>query len=184
MTRFKKNTVAVMVFWGFVFLAFSIGTSPVTAMHHENGKMHKVESEFDFLVEMIPHHQEAVDSSREIKAITERSELQEFAEEVITLQKREIEELQKWIDLWYPDKSPDARYQPMMRDIEGLSVEEAEKAFLEDMVVHHEMAVMKSRQLLEKDLAEHSEVEDMARSIIEQQDQEIELMQKWLNEWF
>ncbi len=181
---FKKNTVAVLVFWSFVFLACSMGTSPVTAMHHVDEKMHKVKSEFDFLVEMIPHHQEAVDSAREIKAITERSELQEFAQEVIAVQKREIEELQEWIDLWYPDKPAHVSYEPMMRDIDGLSVEEAEKAFLEDMIVHHEMAVMKSQELLEKDMVEHSEVEDMARSIIEQQDQEIELMQKWLKEWF
>ncbi len=184
MSMSKKNMVATLVLLGLIFLAYTMKISPVMAMHHEQENMAMVESEFDFLVEMIPHHQEAVDSAKEIKAITERSELQEFTQEVIEVQKREIEQLQGWIDRWYPDKPDQVSYEPMMRDIDGLSVEEAEKAFLEDMIVHHEMAVMKSQELLEKDLAEHSEVEDIAREIIEAQDKEIELMQKWLKEWF
>jgi len=184
MSMYKKYMFDILIFLSLVFFACSMKTSPVAAMHHEHEHMHQVYSEFDFLVEMIPHHQEAVDSSRDIKVISERPELQEFAREIIEVQEREIQELQGWIDLWYPDSHAHVRYQPMMRDLAGLSVEEAEKTFLEDMIVHHEMAVMMARELLEKDMAEHSEVEDMARSIIEQQDREIELMQKWLNEWF
>jgi len=179
-----------IIFAAFFFNALIFFSSPVAAaphehMHeHEHEHMHEVHSEFDFLVEMIPHHQEAVDSSKEIKFITGRSELQEFAQEIIAVQEKEIQELKEWIQLWYPDRHAHARYEPMMRDIAGLSVEEAERIFLEDMIAHHEMAVMMAQDLLENDLAEHSEVEDMARSIIEQQDKEIKIMQRWLKEWF
>ena len=72
----------------------------------------------------------------------------------------------------------------MMRDIHGLPSEEAERLFLEDMTAHHEMAVDKARQVLEKDLAQHPEVAQIAHEIVETQNREIELMQKWLNEWF
>ena len=175
-------------------LALAVGSGEGLASSHDNGTMHlgearhdgghMVQSEFDFLVEMIPHHQEAVDSAREIRAVTQRQELREFAEEVIEVQQREIREMEEWIDKWYPEKMAHARYEPMMRDIQGLPVEDAERLFLEDMIAHHEMAVEKAEQVLSEDLAEHPEVARMAREIIETQGQEIELMQKWIDEWF
>lgn len=181
MSPLVRIIFAAFFFNALIFFSSSVAAAPHEHMHEH---MHEVHSEFDFLVEMIPHHQEAVDSSKEIKSITGRSELQEFAREIIEVQKKEIQELEEWIQLWYPDRDAHARYEPMMRDIAGLSVEEAERIFLEDMIAHHEMAVMMARDLLENDLAEHAEVENMARSIIEQQDKEIEIMQEWLKEWF
>ena len=178
------SSLVRIIFAAFFFSTLIFFSSSVAAVPHEHEHMHEVHSEFDFLVEMIPHHQEAVDSSKEIKSITGRSELQEFAREIIAAQEKEIQELKEWIQLWYADRHAHARYEPMMRDIAGLSVEEAEQIFLEDMIAHHEMAVMMARDLLENDLAEHAEVEDMARSIIEQQDKEIEIMHGWLKEWF
>ena len=152
--------------------------------HHGHEETHQVQSEFDFLVEMIPHHQEAVDSSRKIMAITQRPQLESLAFEIIEAQEKEIQKMQEWLSLLYPDKHVHIRYQPMMRDTEGLSVEEAEKAFLEDMILHHEMAVMMAEQVLEKDLARHPELKEMAVSIIESQRDEIELMKKCLQDWF
>ncbi len=172
-----------------LFFFSSYGTGTLMSMNHdhahtEHDHEHQVHSEFDFLAEMIPHHQEAVDSSREIKDITDRPELRDFAAEIIQVQKEEIQKMREWLELWYPDRDVQPLYQPMMRDIEGLTVEEAEKTFLEDMILHHEMAVMKARDLLDKRLARHPESKDMAISIIEAQEEEIELMQKWLDEWF
>ncbi len=182
-----RNVFSVFVLLG-LFLAGGWGTPGPLAMHHDHkhdhGDMHQVHDELDFLAEMIPHHQEAVDSSQKIMAITERPELEAFAEEIIEVQKREIEQLEEWIRLWYGEPPAQVRYQPMMRSFENLSPEQAEKAFLEDMIVHHEMAVKMSQQLLEKDLAQHPEVEAMARSIVETQQEEIGLMEKWLQEWF
>ncbi len=183
-----------LLFFGMVCLALAVASGQGFASSHDNGTMHRgearhdgghmVQSEFDFLVEMIPHHQEAIDSAREIGALTERPELREFAEEVIRLQQREIREMEEWIDTWYPEEISHARYEPMMRDLRGLPVEDAERLFLEDMITHHEMAVKKAEQVLSEDLAEHPEVARMAREIVETQGQEIELMQKWIDEWF
>ncbi len=183
-----------LLFLAMACLALTAGSGQGFASSHDNGSMHQgeghhdgdhmVQSEFDFLVEMIPHHQEAVDSAREIRAVTERQELREFAEEVIEVQQREIREMEEWIDKWYPEEMRHAQYEPMMRDIKGLPVEDAERLFLEDMVAHHEMAVQKAEQVLSEDLAEQPEVAEMAREIVETQNREIELMQKWLNEWF
>lgn len=179
---------AVLCFCCLLFFS-SYGTDTLMSMNHvhahtEHDHEHQVHSEFDFLVEMIPHHQEAVDSSREIKDITDRPELRDFAAEIIQVQKEEIRKMREWLELWYPEKYVQPFYQPMMRDLEGLSVEEAEKTFLEDMILHHEMAVIMAASLLEHELVEHQEVEVLARSITEAQEEEIEMMQKWLDEWF
>jgi len=191
MNLITKKILLALFFFCFMFFANNGQKDMVLAMNHGHAEMHRgheethqVHSEFDFLVEMIPHHQEAVDSSRKIIAITKRAQLQSLAVEIIEAQEKEIQQMREWIHLWYPDRHAHIRYQPMMRDPEGMSVEQAERAFLEDMIHHHEMAVIMAEQLLEGDLARHPEVKEMAGSIIESQSDEIELMKKWLQDWF
>lgn len=191
MKSLAKNPLAALVFCCLLFFS-SYGAGNLMSMNHDHAFMendqhnheHQVHSEFDFLAEMIPHHQEAVDSSKKIKAITDRPELRDFAGEIIKTQKEEIRKMEEWLELWYPDRDVQPIYQPMMRDLEELPVEEAEKTFLEDMILHHEMAVIMAASLLEHELVEHQEVEVLARSITEAQEEEIEMMQKWLDEWF
>jgi len=191
MTLILKHMPLALFFCCLIFFAGNGHKGDIMAMNHGHAEMHhgheethQVQSEFDFLIEMIPHHQEAVDSSIKIMAMTGRPQLQSLAVEIIEAQEKEIQQMREWKQLWYPDKHAHVRYQPMMRDPEGMSVEEAERAFLEDMIHHHEMAVIMAEQLLEGDLARHPEVKEMAGSIIESQSDEIELMKKWLRDWF
>jgi uncharacterized protein (DUF305 family) len=191
MSLMLKQMPLALFFCCLIFLANNGQKDIVLAMDHGHGETHhghedthQVQSEFDFLVEMIPHHQEAVDSSRKIMAITERPQLQSLAVEIIEAQEAEIQQMREWLTLLYPDRHAHIRYQPMMRDPEGMSVQEAEKAFLEDMIHHHEMAVMMAEQLLKDDLAGNPEVKEMAGLVIESQNEEIELMKKWLQNWF
>jgi uncharacterized protein (DUF305 family) len=72
----------------------------------------------------------------------------------------------------------------MMRDLEGLSGDELDRVFLEDMIGHHMAAVMMSQQLVVRGLAEHEDVEELARSISTSQHAEILTMRGWLWEWF
>ena len=72
----------------------------------------------------------------------------------------------------------------MMRDLGDLSGDELDRAFLEDMVGHHMAAVMMSQQLLAPGVADHPEVEELARTIRDDQHVEIFQMQEWLSEWF
>lgn len=191
MNLITKKILLALFFCCLIFFAHNGQKDMVLAMNHGHAETlhgheetHQVHSEFDFLVEMIPHHQEAVDSSRKIMAITQRPQLQSLAVEIIEAQEAEIQQMREWLTLLYPDRHAQIRYQPMMRDPEDLSVEEAEKAFLEDMIHHHEMALIMAEQLLKGDLAGNPEVEEMAGLIIESQNEEIELMKKWLRDWF
>jgi uncharacterized protein (DUF305 family) len=146
--------------------------------------MHSITSELDFLTQMIPHHQEAVAAARQLSTVTERPELRQLAEAIIDEQSREIALMQRWLTAWYPEAKPDTGYVPMMRDLSGLSPEDAERTFIEDMIAHHQMAVMMARQLLMRNLAEHDEVTELALEIISAQSAEIALLQSWLREGF
>ena len=146
--------------------------------------MSDVESEYDYMVRMVPHHQEAVDSARVLLERTGRTEMQEFAREIIATQSREIEQMRSWLAAWYPDRDRDVEYQDMMRDYSRLSGDRLDLAFLQDMIPHHMAAVMMSQQLLSQVETEHAEIEGLAASIRATQTTEIRQMSLWMNEWF
>ena len=154
------------------------------AQQNASTAMPQLETELDFVRHMILHHQEAVESARAIQGITEREEIRQLAGEIIEVQTREIETLQGWLEQWYPGETLEVVYQPMMRALEGLSPDEADRAFIEDMIEHHRMAVMNAQQLLARGLAEHDEVAAMARDIVDVQTREIAELQNWLRTWF
>lgn len=70
----------------------------------------------------------------------------------------------------------------MMNELEDKSGEKLDKAFLEEMIVHHEGAVDMANLVLEK--SDNKELKDFANNIIEAQSKEINQMEKWLDEWF
>ncbi|MEJ7632207.1 MAG: DUF305 domain-containing protein, partial [Rubrobacteraceae bacterium] len=74
----------------------------------------------------------------------------------------------------------------MMERMMGGSMQEmmgggaTDEMFLRMMIPHHEMAVDMSEKALEE--AEHPELKDLARKIIDEQTAEIELMEGYLKE--
>ncbi len=143
-----------------------------------------INSEYDFLVHMIPHHEEAVSAAGILKENTEREEMEKFAEDIIRTQSEEIEQMTTWLTTWYPEKDHDIDYQPMMRDLENLKGEALDRAFLEDMIFHHMEAVMMSQHLISQGLAEHEEIASLARNISNTQRDEIHMMRNWMAEWY
>jgi len=141
--------------------------------------------EASFLVHMIPHHREAVASAEALRAVTRRPELLALADAIVTSQTAEIEAMEGWLDAWHPDALRDVDYAPMMRDLgPDADVADIERAFLEDMIGHHMMAVHEARTLLAAGLAEHDEVAALARSIVADQMGEMHQMAAWLGTWF
>ncbi len=148
------------------------------------GAMVLIESEYEFLTKMIPHHEEAVDNAKILRDNTNRDQMKEFANNIIETQSNEIEEMEKYLAEWYPNRTNDYEYQPMMRNYDELEAEELDQAFLEDMIFHHMEAVMMSQQLIMGGLDEHEEVYLLARSIRDSQRQEIFMMRDWLSSWY
>jgi uncharacterized protein (DUF305 family) len=142
-----------------------------------------VDSEHAFLVEMVAHHEEAIDAAGEL-ARSERPEMSAFGARIIESQSAQVEQMQAWLDEWYADRSRELDYDPMMRDLGDLSGDELDEAFLSDMIGHHMGAVMMSQQLLMRDLADHAAVDRLAEDIRDEQSREIAMMQRWLRDWF
>ncbi len=70
----------------------------------------------------------------------------------------------------------------MMLGLSGKTGDEFDKAFIKEMIVHHEGAVMMA-QAAQKD-AKHSEIKTMANAIISAQTSEINQMKTWLKNWY
>lgn len=148
------------------------------------GGMTTVGSEFDYLAQMIPHHQEAIASAELLVEGTDRPEMEAFAQAIIDTQSAEVAQMQAWLADEYPDRDVSVDYEPMMRDLTGLNGDELDQAFLEDMIGHHMAAVMMSQQLLAGDLAEQPAVVPFAEQIRDSQHAEIIQMRGWLADWF
>jgi uncharacterized protein (DUF305 family) len=142
--------------------------------------MMMVSSEREFVVGMIPHHQEAVDTANEVLARGGSTpEIRTLAEEIVTAQETEIAMLKEWHLDWYGEAYvADNSYQPMMRDLSQLSGVDLDQRFLEDMIPHHMGAIMMAQSV--RPYIEHQEVTDMADAIMETQTDEIELMRDLL----
>ena len=143
-----------------------------------------VGSEFEYLTEMIPHHEEAIATATVLQQGTQRPEMRSFARSIIETQTAEVQQMKRFLAARYPGRDTYADYAPMMRDLTGLRADALDRAFLEDMVPHHMMAVMMSQQLLMAGLAADDEIIPFARNIRDVQRNEIGMMAGWLKAWF
>ncbi len=139
-----------------------------------------VTSEKEFITEMIPHHQEAVDTAR---IVLERGattpEIKALVENIITAQEKEIADMKEWYHTWYGGEyTPNGRYEPMMRDLSTLSGAALDKAFLSDMIGHHMGALMMAHSV--SPYITHSEIETLTNNIISSQSAEIVQMRQLL----
>lgn len=144
------------------------------------GGMMMVATEKEFLTEMIPHHEEAVMTAKEVLARGATTpEIKTLVEGIVTAQEKEIADMKTWYQAWYSTPYiPSGKYQPMMRDLSKLSGAALDKVFLEDMIMHHMGAIMMAHSV--QGVTEHTEVETLSKAIIESQSNEIQLMRQLL----
>ncbi len=69
----------------------------------------------------------------------------------------------------------------MVSALEGKKGDEFDKAFIEHMIPHHQGAVEMAQLALEN--AEHQELKNLAKAIIEAQNTEINQMHNWFESW-
>lgn len=70
----------------------------------------------------------------------------------------------------------------MMAGLEGKTGDEFDRAFISEMIIHHEGAVEMAEAALVH--AEHDEIKQMAQNIITAQTQEIGQMRGWQESWY
>lgn len=152
--------------------------STMGMMSGMNHGMMMVLSEKEFITEMIPHHQEAVDTAKQVLARGATTpEIKALMENIVAAQEKEIADMKSWYEMWYGvPYQPSGTYRPMMRDLSKLSGIELDKVFLEDMVMHHMGAIMMAHSV--QGYITHNEVQNLTKAIIETQSNEIQLMRQ------
>jgi uncharacterized protein (DUF305 family) len=153
---------------------------PMGNMDGMDHSMMMVSSEREFVTGMIPHHQEAANTAKEVLARGGSTEaVRTLALNIIEAQELEITLLKQWHLDWYGEAYVAAdSYQPMMRDLSQLSGALLDERFLQDMIPHHMGAIMMAQSV--RPYIEHQEIADMADAIMETQTAEIDLMRNLL----
>lgn len=154
------------------------GVGGVNHMDHMAAMM--VSSEREFIEGMIPHHQEAVDTAKEV---IERGgttpEIMQLVEDIVIAQEAEIAEMKQWHEEWYGEPYTDnGEYMPMMRELANLSGAELDRVFLEDMIMHHMGAIMMAQSV--QPHIEHDEIAELTQAIVSTQSAEIAQMRQML----
>lgn len=157
------------------------------------GSAQPSEADVMFARMMIPHHQQAVEMSDILMAKDGvPGQVVELAGEIASAQGPEIEQLTTWLGQWgEPTQPEDSHGGHDMSEMEGMLSEqelqelanapgpEAARLFLEQMITHHEGAVA----MAETEVADgtYPPAVDLARSIIDTQQQEIDTMRQMLD---
>jgi len=153
--------------------------------------------EFDqmYIDMMIPHHESIIAMAQAAEPQLTDERLREIAHAVIETQGAEIAQLREYREAWYGDPNPmpmddsmmavmeqmmpgmgDMASMDTLMDAEALvaafcAAENADLAFIDLTIPHHEMAIVASEAALEQ--ATHPEIQEVARQVIDAQEQEI-----------
>ncbi|MGW2161125.1 DUF305 domain-containing protein [Nonomuraea sp. NPDC001699] len=147
------------------------------------GEMHPVTSEYDYLSQMVPHHQDAITAARQLQR-SDRPEMRQLGQSVVATQTAEVARMKGWLEQWYPQSPSPSPSSTTMPDLSGLSGDQLDKAFLQHMIPHHMMAIMMSQQLLNHGEAQHAEVAAFARKVRDDQWAEVRTMRQYLTQWY
>jgi uncharacterized protein (DUF305 family) len=152
-----------------------------------------------FIEQMIPHHQDAITMSKAAQTKAAKPEVKQLAQDIIESQQKEIDQMKVWYKDWYGKEVPSGESAMMghnmmsgssmhmglmgdQTDMERLeNAADFDREFVEEMIPHHQMAVMMAQML--KSGTRREEMKKLADDIISAQNKEIEMMRGWLNEW-
>lgn len=137
-----------------------------------------------FIEEMIPHHEDAVEMADLSLIQAEHPELRQLASAIKRVQTAEIAQMRAWYGDWYGGEVQPGHMATMMgHDTTTLDgARPFDKAFIEQMIPHHEQAVHMSTMALR--FAEQPEMRTLLQSIIDSQTAEIEQMRQWYRTWY
>jgi uncharacterized protein (DUF305 family) len=147
-----------------------------------------------FIQEMIPHHEDAVTMTALAPAQAEHPELRELAATIHRVQTDEITQMRAWYQAWYGTAVPPSMMAAMGGAMPGMAggrghdagaldgAKPFDKAFIEQMVPHHQQAVMMATMALPG--VDRPELRTLLQSIITSQSAEIEQMRRWYQQWY
>lgn len=174
--------------------AMAMGTPAADGAHDMAGQ--SVEFDQLYIDMMIPHHESIIALAQAAQDRLTDERLQAIAENIITSQSAENEELRGYREQWYgsPQSMPMdegmmgmmSEMMPGMGDMAAMQMqmdpgalvatfcagEDPDLTFIELTIPHHEMAIMSSEAALEQ--ATHDEIRAVAERVIADQQREID----------
>ncbi len=145
-----------------------------------------------FIVQMIPHHDDAIAMAELALERSERPEIRQLAADIRRSQTAEIAQMEDWYRQWYGGEPETGGRMGMgmgmmrgttdMRALESASAPDFDKEFIEQMIPHHEMAVMMTSMVING--GGSPELRELADSMRRAQSREIELMEGWYGDWY
>lgn len=184
-----KSHTLIAIFAGTLFLTgcrlqknqptpSPIATQMEQSSENGHSTMTSITNENEFIAQMIPHHNEAIEASVLIATQTADLDLKVFAKSVAVVQSKEVEQMEKWQAEWFKNATGSAQYHPMMGDLHNISPEKLDSEYVKGMIAHHQGAVDMANQVLT--LNPREEIQTLAESIVSTQQAEIELLKGWL----
>lgn len=157
-----------------------------------NGSMMGQGIDEKFIVQMIPHHEGAIEMAELALTRSKRPEIISLSNAIIAAQQKEITEMTSWYTEWF-GAAPVTDSREMggmhmsgmtgdMDDLNKASDADFDRIFLTQMIPHHEMAIMMVSMLAAT--TERSEMKQLADNIKTSQAREIEMMRGWLESWY
>jgi uncharacterized protein (DUF305 family) len=148
----------------------------------------------NFIEQMIPHHEDAIAMADTALTKAEHEEIKLLSRDINRSQSQEIEQMRTWYKAWFGSDPAQANFFPQgmgmqmgmmgnMTDVDDLkNAKPFDKEFIEQMIPHHQMAVMMSQMLLRS--TDRVEMKKLAEDIISAQTREIEQMRSWYKAWY
>jgi uncharacterized protein (DUF305 family) len=168
----------------------------MSKMDHGSSAPGAAEQPYDlqFIDSMIHHHEGALQMADMVLRKTERKQMRDFAQNIVNDQKKEIEQMHKRREQWYPGKpaalnmelpgmkgGTEMMNSEHMKDMDEMEPAHFDNHFFTMMTKHHEGAVEMSKDALGR--LEHPDLKSLAERIIKAQEAEIKQMQQWKAEW-
>src|SRR3990167_4236148 len=175
------------------FAAYAVNNNHwgmMNMMGMSNSRMMGSNMDRSFIEQMIPHHESAIAMAKLAQQKSTHTEIKTLADNVIISQTSEINTMKQWYKDWYGTDVPTVATANMWgghmmnsqasTDILN-SATDFDKAFLEEMIPHHQMAVMMANML---DIATNRpEMKKLASDITSAQTKEINDMESWQQQW-
>ena len=151
------------------------------------------DAEVGFLSGMIPHHAQAVEMANAVADNTERPELIQMADDIVSTQNAEIAQMAELLEgadqpvpatggMEHDEMAMDGMMSTAdMEDLESAAGLDFDLMFIEMMIRHHESAIEEAEEVLAT--GPSSEIAELAEAIIEAQRAEITQMDQWADTW-
>jgi len=180
--------------------AVNYNQTGLMGMRFQNSSNTSSTMDSHFIEQMIPHHEDAITMAKLALEKAKREEIKTLAQNIIDSQSKEIDQMKSWYKDWFGRDLPTGKqvmgrhgmletsgmHMGMMgnqTDVTRLENEDDfDRAFIEEMIPHHQMAVMMASML--KNGTNRKEMRKLADDIVSAQTKEIDSMRSWYKEWY